>query len=304
MQVSLIVLRQTAAMFLLMAVGFALYKTKRIDEPGSRSIASALLYAVMPATLINSLLLERTPANTALLARSTLAAAAAMLLSVAAARLIYRKSGVDAFAAAFSNAGFVGIPLVQAAFGADAAFCIVGYMVLLCFLQYTYGVALLTGEKLFFRPAALAKNPVIWGTAIGLTLYFGGFGSSLSSLLTSFLGSLAGLNAPLGMILLGVYLAQSELGATFTTPRLYGLCAVRLVLIPLLTAALLFLLPLSHELKLCLLIASAAPVGAGAATYAQLFGGDYRYAGQAVALSSLLSVATLPLVLMAAALFL
>ncbi len=304
MQVSLIVLRQTAAMFLLMAVGFALYKTKRIDEPGSRSIASALLYAVMPATLINSLLLERTPANTALLARSTLAAAAAMLLSVAAARLIYRKSGVEAFAAAFSNAGFVGIPLVQAVFGADASFCIVGYMVLLCFLQYTYGVALLTGEALSFRPAALAKNPVIWGTAIGLALYFSGFGSSLPSLLTSFLGSLAGLNAPLGMILLGVYLAQSELGATFTTPRLYGLCAVRLVLIPLLTAALLFLLPLSHELKLCLLIASAAPVGAGAATYAQLFGGDYRYAGQAVALSSLLSVATLPLVLMAAALFL
>lgn len=304
MQVSLIVLRQTAAMFLLMAVGFALYKTKRIDEPGSRSIASALLYAVMPATLINSLLLERTPANTALLARSTLAAAAAMLLSVAAARLIYRKSGVEAFAAAFSNAGFVGIPLVQAVFGADASFCIVGYMVLLCFLQYTYGVALLTGEALSFRPAALAKNPVIWGTAIGLALYFSGFGSSLPSLLTSFLGSLAGLNAPLGMILLGVYLAQSELGATFTTPRLYGLCAVRLVLIPLLTAALLFLLPLSHELKLCLLIASAAPVGAGAATYAQLFGGDYRYAGQTVALSSLLSVATLPLVLMAAALFL
>ena len=58
MQVSLIVLRQTAAMFLLMVVGFALYKTKRIDEPGSRSIASALLYAVLPATLINSLLLD------------------------------------------------------------------------------------------------------------------------------------------------------------------------------------------------------------------------------------------------------
>lgn len=101
MQVSLIVLRQTATMFLLMAVGFALYKAKKIDEPGSRSIASALLYAVMPATLINSLLLERTPANTALLVRSTLAAAAAMLLSVAAARLFYRKSGVETFAAAF-----------------------------------------------------------------------------------------------------------------------------------------------------------------------------------------------------------
>lgn len=304
MQVSLIVLRQTAAMFLLMVVGFALYKTKRIDEPGSRSIASALLYAVMPATLINSLLLERTPANTALLVRSTLAAASAMLLSVAAARLIYRKSGVEAFAAAFSNAGFVGIPLVQAAFGADASFCIVDYMVLLCFSQYTYGVALLTGEKLFFSPASLAKNPVIRGTAIGLVLYFSGLSCSLPSLFTGFLSSLAGLNAPLGMILLGVYLAQSELGTTFTTPRLYGLCAVRLVLIPLLTAGLLFLLPLDHELKLCLLIASAAPVGAGAATYAQLFGGNYRYAGQAVALSSLLSVVTLPLVLTAASLFL
>lgn len=304
MQVSLIVLRQTATMFLLMAVGFALYKAKKIDEPGSRSIASALLYAVMPATLINSLLLERTPANTALLVRSTLAAAAAMLLSVAAARLFYRKSGVEAFAAAFSNAGFVGIPLVQAAFGADASFCIVGYMVLLCFLQYTYGVALLTGEKLSFSPASLAKNPVIWGTAMGLVLYFSGLSCSLPSLFTGLLSSLAGLNAPLGMILLGVYLAQSELGTTFTTLRLYGLCAVRLVLIPLLTAGLLFLLPLDHELKLCLLIASAAPVGAGAATYAQLFGGNYRYAGQAVALSSLLSVATLPLVLMAASLFL
>lgn len=304
MQVSLIILKQTVTMFLLMLVGFLLYKTRKVDEAGSRSIASALLYAVMPATLINSLLLERTAAHTAMLLKSTLAAAAVMLLTVVATRLIYRRNGVEAFAAAFSNAGFVGIPLVQAAFGTDASFCIVGYMVLLCFLQYTYGVSLLTGRKPRFSPADLIKNPVIWSTAVGLVIYFSGLGRRLPDLLTGLLGNLAGLNAPLGMILLGIYLAQAELKTTFTTARLYGLCAVRLVLVPLLTLVLLRQIPLEEELKMSLLIAASAPVGAGAATYAQLFGGDYRYAGQAVVLSTLLSVAVLPLVLMSASLLL
>ena len=60
------------------------------------------------------------------------------------------------------------------------------------------------------------------------------------------------------------------------------------------------LLPLPREMLLTLFNASSAPIGANVAVYVQLHDMDYPYACQTVALSTLLSVITLPLMLLAA----
>ena len=85
--------------------------------------------------------------------------------------------------------------------------------------------------------------------------------------------------------------------AMFTTLKLYGLCAVRLLLIPLATLIIFRFLPMDQSVKLTILIASSAPVGANVAVYSQLHGLDYAYACQTVALSTVISIATLPLIM-------
>ncbi len=53
------------------------------------------------------------------------------------------------------------------------------------------------------------------------------------------------------------------------------------------------------EIRLALMLAAAAPVGANVAIYAQLYGSDHSYACKAVVRSTLLSLVTLPLITLA-----
>ena len=54
---------------------------------------------------------------------------------------------IENFAVAFGNAGFIGIPLVTAVFGAEAAFYVVSYSTLVNLLQWTYGIVIISGKK-------------------------------------------------------------------------------------------------------------------------------------------------------------
>ena len=95
---------------------------------------------VIPAVIVNSFCLAFTPERLAGfamgLALSALLLAAAILLS----RLLFPRNGIHEFAAEFSNAGFLGIPLVQGAVGTHAVFYIAGFIAMLNNLQATYGV--------------------------------------------------------------------------------------------------------------------------------------------------------------------
>jgi hypothetical protein len=131
---------------------------------------------------------------------------------------------------------------------------------------------------------------------VGVALCAAGLGSSLPSICTGLISGAAALNAPLAMIVLGVYLAQVRLDHLVASGKLYLISAVRLLLIPCLTIPFVALLPGGSTLKMALMIAAAAPVGANVAIYAQLYGCDYTYACETVTQSTVLSIVTLPMV--------
>lgn len=300
MEMTLIVFRQTLVMFLYMMVGFSLFKAGKLTVQGSRDIATLLLWLVIPVVLINSFCVEFSLERLRQLLYSSLLGVLALLLAMVVARVLYPKAPIEDFSAAFSNAGFMGIPLIQAALGAEAVFYAAAFIALLNILQWTYGVSLMTGQKAAVSPQNILCNPIMFGTLVGVTLFITGVGAHLPTVVRSTLQGLGALNAPLAMLVLGCYLAQTEISRLFTQPRLYGVSAVRLLVIPLLTLLLLWPLPLANEIKLAVFISASAPVGANVAVYAQIQGLDYPYACQIVSLSTLLSVICLPLMLLAA----
>ena len=100
------------------------------------------------------------------------------------------------------------------------------------------------------------------------------------------------------MVVLGVYLAQTDLKSLFADKMLYLNSAVRLLAIPMVTLALFCLLPASlQEARMALLIVASAPVGSNVAVYAQLNHLDYTYASKSVCLSTLFSILTMPLMI-------
>lgn len=297
MELAWIVFQQTATMALYMAMGYLLYSGKKISAEGSKSIAAILLWLVIPAVIIHSFCVERTGEKVQQLLISAALGAVSLAAAMAIAKVLFPKRPVDHFAAAFSNAGFMGIPLVRACFGDDAVFYLVGFVAFLNVLQWTYGASVLSRGKAHMGWKQILLNPISVGLFAGMLIFFTGLGTRLPQVVQSTVKGISGLNGPLAMVVLGVYLGQSNPAAMLTNKALYKTSAVRLVLIPLVTAAILWLIPAGSAIRLTVLAAACAPVGSNVAVYAQVYGEDYPYACQTVAMSTLFSIVTMPLIL-------
>ena len=297
MEFALIIFRQTLLMSLYMLIGYLLYRGKKVDVAGSRSIAAMLVWVVIPATIIKSCLVPYSSQRLLQMGQCFLLAAAVLGFAMLVARLCFRRDAVAQFSAAFSNAGFIGIPLVQASLGDEAVFYLIGILILLNLLQWTYGAGLLKGERVRLSARNILLNPVMIAAIIGIGLFASGLGSALPDFCTGMISGVAALNAPLAMIVLGIYLARTKIGALFTTKRLYLVSAVRLLVIPLATVLVFKLFPVSTPIRMTMLIAGAAPVGANVAVYSQLYDTDYGYACQTVTQSTLFSIITMPVII-------
>ena len=292
-----IVLRQIVIMFLYMAIGGLLFQKGLITKEGSKSLANLLLYVVLPCVVVKSFCVARTPERMSGLLVSFLAALGILLLAMAVSHLLFQKNPIDDFGAAFSNAGFMGFPLVAAVQGSEAIFYAAGFVALLNALQWTYGQSLISGDPGYRSPKAILKNPLVLSLLLGILIFC--FEIPMTTIASDLLAALSALNAPLAMVILGVYLAQTDPKTLFNDPHLYVVAAARLVLIPLLTILVLKLLPAEYAaIATTLVIVAAAPIGSNVAVYAQKLGKDYAYAVRGVCLSTLLSAITMPLLML------
>ncbi len=295
MEMVWILVRQILQMFLLAGLGYALFKTGKITREGSASLGNILIYLALPAVIIQGFLVERTPERITGILLSAAAAAVLLILSALIARLFFPRDGIAAFAGAFSNPGFFGIPLILASAGQGAVFYVACFIAFLNIGQWTWGVSLLTGQP--FRQGLqlkkLIRAPFLIAILIGLLLFFTRL--PLPDPVRGALSAVAGLNTPLAMFTVGIYLAQTDPVRMLKRKEAYAVSAVRLVVIPLAALLLLSLLPKSlYDMKLALLLAMACPVGSNVAVYAQLHGKDYPYAVETVVISTLLSLVTVP----------
>ena len=304
MEIVKLLINQIIVMFIYMIFGFVLYKGKKISKEGSGNMATLLVWLIIPVVVVKSFCVEPTRERMIGLGLSVVAALAIQGLSILVSHLLFKKRPIDNFASAFSNAGFIGIPLVTATVGSDAVFYIAFFVALLNILQWVYGVAVITEKKMAMNKSTLL-HPLILGLVLGLVLFFTGWGAKLPATVTTTLSGISALNAPLAMLIMGVYLAQADLKSLWTDKHLYILSLCRLVLIPLLSLCVLWALQLAipameTRMILALLISAIAPVGANVAVYAQLHNKDYVYASKTVVISTLLSLVSMPLIVLLA----
>ena len=285
--------KQVLIMFLLSGVGYVMFKTKKITPEGSKTIGNILIFLSLPCVIINGFLIERTRETLIGLGLSALAAAVVLALSILIARIFFKKDAIAAFSASFSNPGFFGVPLIVSSLSSGAVFYVAAFIAFLNLLQWTYGVAIMTGEKKGLKPLAVLKAPFMVAILIGLFFFLTGL--SMPAMIGSVISTIAGVNTPLAMFTVGIYLAQTDILKMVKRGKLYLVSAVRLLLIPLVSLGILSLLPSSMmDMKLALLIAAACPVGSNVAVYAQLHNKDHAYAVETVVISTLFSILTIP----------
>lgn len=297
MDIVLLLLKQNLIMFLYLLIGYFLFRKKLVSTQGSADIGRMLLYVVMPIAIIKSYLVDFSMEKLEGLAVSFVLAILSLLLAIMIARLFFKKdSGIERFGVAFSNAGFIGIPLVQMTLGEEAVFYVASFVALLNILQWTYGVLVITGDKSAISFAKIRTNPIVLSFMAGILLFF--LPVSLPAAVTGIIGTIASMNGPLAMIVLGVYLAQIPLKSLFTDKKVYLATAVRLLVIPALTIVLMMLFPDKYLMvKLTILIAASAPVGSNVAIFAQIYDKDYTQAVKEVCMSTLFCIITLPIMM-------
>ncbi|MBQ6294531.1 MAG: AEC family transporter [Firmicutes bacterium] len=294
----IILVKQILQMFLLAGIGFLLFKGGKITLEGSKTLGNILIFGSLPAVIINGFRIERTAEHVSGLLWAALAALIVVMLSILISHFMFRKDGVAAFATSFANPGFFGIPLIVASLGQGAVFYAAPFIAFLNIGQWTYGVSRLNGQPVLqgFQPKKLIKAPFVIAILVGIFLFVTQI--RLPEILSSCLSSVAGLNTPLAMFTVGVYLAQTDLKKMLGRRSLYLISALRLIVIPALSLLILMLFPVSMEqMRTVLLIVAACPVGSNVAVYAQLHNKDYPYAVETVVISTLLSIVTIPFIL-------
>jgi predicted permease len=297
MDTILILARQILQMFLLGALGFLLFRGKKVSQEGSRVLGNILIYLALPATIINGFLVERTTEHLLGILYSAVAAAVLLLVSMLISRAFFRKDPIASFAGAFSNPGFFGIPLIIASAGRGAVFYVACFVAFLNIGQWTYGVSLLTGQPLRqgLHWRQLIRAPFILAILVGLMLFLTQV--RLPPVIEGCLSTVASLNTPLAMFTVGIYLAQVNLHSMLRHRAVYEVALVRLLVIPLVSLLLLSLLPrVLNDMKFALLLATACPVGTNVAVYAHLHRKNYPYAVETAVISTLFSIITIPAV--------
>ena len=231
--ITLVLLNQIIVMFLLMGLGIFLYKKKILSEQGAKDLGAVLIRVIIPCVIIKSYFIKFSQEKLIELAVSGGLALLSLLLGMAVSYIIYGKNKkIENFAASFSNAGFIGIPLVQGAFGDSAVFYIASYIALLNLFQWTYGVFIITEDKESIKLKKIISNPVFISLIIGIGIFL--LNIPVPETIKRTIGFVAGMNSPVAMIVLGVYLSKIEIKSIFTDMNLYLCIFLRLIIIPLL----------------------------------------------------------------------
>lgn len=133
------------------------------------------------------------------------------------------------------------------------------------------------------------------GLLLGLPIFL--FRLPVPGLVSEVLSGFAGLNTPLAMLCIGVHISAISFRDVLKDRSILAVTAVRLVVIPLAVSAVLrpFIGDYGVFASVVLL-----PVGANTVLFASRYHGDEKLASQAIALSTVLSILTLPLFAVAA----
>lgn len=297
MDIILTIVTQISIMYVLMTIGFIVYRKKLINDEGAKQISNLLVWVINPLIMLTRYQMDFSMDKLIELGISFIVSLGAMLMGFLIGKIIFKRNQrIDKFASGFANAGFIGIPLVTSVIGLDQVFFLSAYLVCFNILSYTYGIYLVSNNKNLITIKSILFNPGIAAVVFGLIIFISPM--KLPKFLYDAFNLVGQTNTPIAMILLGTYIGKSKIITLFNNKYAYFVCFIKLILIPIVILIMLKFLPSSlGEIKKVVLIAMSTPVGVTVPMFSQMYGGDYEYGAKLVGLSTLLSLVTIPIIL-------
>ena len=204
------------------------------------------------------------------------------------------------FSIVFSNAGYMGIPLIEAVLGSEAAIYATVYCVSFNVFLWSLGSYIYTGNSQYIKPKKIFINPSMLAIYAALIIFFLPIDGFIPSVLVSVIDMLKSLVAPLSMIIVGFHMAGADLKGLMKSGALWCGVLTRLLLCPAVIFAVMKVVSLigiyhNEMAATVVLIASSTPAATATSMFAEKFSGDTETAGAVVPISTVLAVASMPL---------
>ncbi len=298
------VAQQVLILFILIGVGVLAQKGRLLSEQSVQGLTNVVLYCVTPCVIIKAF--AEIPFSTQKFKELMLSLLLASLIHVGIillAMLLVRDADPSRermlrFAAIFSNAGFMGLPLQEALMGADGAFFGGMYVAVFNAFVWSFGLLLMSGDRKLVSPKKIFLTPGLIGVFVGLLVFFLPLifpSFAIPEIIFSPIRHLAALNTPLPMIVIGYYLAQIDFKAARRDYKSFWVLTLRMVLFPLLTLGALYLCGLRGNLFVSLVISVSAPCAAMTTMFASKYDRYPQASCNLVSLTTLVSIITMPL---------
>jgi predicted permease len=201
------------------------------------------------------------------------------------------------------NSAFMGIPVIQAYFPNSPEPLIYAVMFGAAFniIAWTLLVFTLTGDRKFVSLKSAFINPAILSLVIAVPVLI--FDIQIPATAAVGINFLANLTTPLAMFIVGIRFAEIRVRDLFTSLYVYMSALVKLAVVPIFSLAVIVLLklflPVNSTMALSLYILTAMPSASFVIVFSEKFGGDDNItAVKCVLLSSLLSIFTIPLLML------
>ncbi|EET59950.1 transporter, auxin efflux carrier (AEC) family protein [Marvinbryantia formatexigens DSM 14469] len=299
------VANQMMSLFLIMIVGYVMYRVKMIDDEATVRFTRLVLNISLPAQIITSFVENRGVVSNGVVISVFgisflvyVIAAVIGVLFIFLTRAPKEERGTYLFMCLFGNVGFMGFPVIVTIFGDGALIYAVIFNVIFNILVYSIGIALIGGGKgsRRFNPKLLLNAPFI-AAIVSVLLFFGGV--SFPRVLVTSLNYLGNLTTPLAMLILGATIASMPVKELFDDWRIYVFTLFRLGVIPLAVMAVLRALNLTTpEITGIMIVLAAMPVATNTTMLAIEYGGNLHLASKGIFFSTILSVITIPVVAM------
>ena len=285
----------------LMVIGYLCAKTNFAGREFTKDASKMVINVFMSATIINSVLVSDARLSGGELLQVMLVLCMSVgvcwVLGAISCRLVGlgdREPLFELLVAVMNNM-FIALPVVETLFGSQAVF----YCSLSCIpfnvLLYTFGIYRLQGGegKGSVRLRDIFSVPLL-ATLAALVIFL--LQPPVPPVLKDLASTMAAATMPLSMIVIGSSLGSVSLLDAFKKGKLYLMCAIRLLLCPLLVWLLAGLMTEDLMLRVTATIIAAAPSGVVVSVLAIQYDRDAVFTSEGILLSTVFSMLTIPLI--------
>lgn len=305
-------LNTVVTMFVILIVGYVLGKTNVIDNVASKKLSGLIVAVAQPALIINSIISKQYSPENLKLSLTSLAFGfgihfvMALIAFVACLKIKdINERKITEFAMVFGNIGFLGIPVLGSLFPENGEFVASFFVVSFNILLWIIGLGIiarkrddvkLTAKKIFINKGTV---PTLIGYLFFIIpAFLPDF--TLPVVVKSSVSYIASLCTPVSMLIIGALLSNRSLKKIFGSGKVYYLCLFKLIVIPLFFCFTLKLLGFSDFWVLFITAVSGMPSASSTSMFAELYDTAPGFSAQGVGTSTLLSLATMPCVILIA----